>query len=125
MRYAYLASANTGTLDVDVIFYEGITVSADGASELIVSTNDAFVKTTSVLMFKNPTVTDLGNFKALTSMLGTNKSTSSKDTNVPEWILAPDGNDARDYLMRVVNNGAGTADVVPALFFYDTLAVVV
>ena len=122
-RFNYSGKANTGTLDVDVILYEGITVSADGSSEVIASTNDAVVKSTGVLMFSSPTVTDLGNYKAQTAMLGEKKSASSEDQAVPEWIMAPNGASARDYLMRVTNNSGGTADIIHALFFYDSEAV--
>lgn len=119
-RFHYTAKANTGTLDADVTLYEGITVSADGTPEVMASTNDAVVKTTGVLMFSAPTVTDLGNYKAGAAMFGEKKSASSEEQVVPEWVLAPDGNNARDYLMRLTNNSGGTLDMIHALFFYDS-----
>lgn len=122
MRFNYIGKANTGTLDIDVILYEGITVSADGAPEDLISTNDAIVKSTGVTMFSGPTVTDLGNPKAWTMMAGEKKSASSKEQTVPEYILAPNGTSARDYLMRATNNSGGTVDIVNALFFYDSEA---
>ncbi len=122
MRFNYVGKANTGSLDIDVLLYEGITVSADGIPEAIVSTNDAVVKSTGVTMCSAPTVTDLGNFKTAGFIVGEKKSASSKEQAVPEWILAPDGNDARDYLMRATNNSGGTVDIVNAIFFYDSEA---
>ena len=122
MRFNYIGKANTGSLDVDIILYEGVTVSADGTPELIVSTNDANVKSTGVLMYAGPTVTDLGNLKAWTFMVGEKKSASSKEQSVPEYILAPNGESARDYLIRATNNTGGTVDLVNALFFYDSEA---
>ena len=122
MRFNYIGKANTGTLDVDIILYKGITVSADGTPEVIVSNNDANTKTTGVLMFEGPTVTDLGTKKAQSLIVGEKKSASSKEQAVPEYILAPDGSNARDYLMRATNNSGGTVDIVNALFFYDSEA---
>lgn len=121
-RFNYFAKANTGTLDVDVFLYEGITVSADGTPEEIVSTNDAVVKETGVLMFSGPTVTDLGSYKTSVNMFGEKKSAGSQDTAVPEWVQAPNGDNARDYLMRLTNNSGGTIDFNHALFFYDSEA---
>ena len=122
MRFNYVGKANTGTLDVDIILYEDITVSADGTIEEIVSTNDAVVKTTGVTMCVGPTVTDLGNTKAWTFMVGEKKSASSKEQSVPEYVLAPNGANARDYLLRATNNSGGTVDLVNAIFFYDSEA---
>ena len=123
MRFNYIGKANTGSLDIDIELYKDVIVSADGSPELIASTNDAVVKTTGVLMFSTPTVTDIGTFKAGTLMVGEKKSASSKEQSVPEWILAPNGTSARDYIMRATNNSGGTADIVTALFFYDSEAV--
>ena len=120
LRFNYIGKANTGSLDVDIILYEGITVSADGVAEQIVSTNDAVVLSTGVTMYTGPTITDLGNLKAWTFMVGEKKSASSKEQSVPEYILAPDGANARDYLIRATNNTGGTVDLVNALFFYDS-----
>lgn len=122
LRFNYIGKANTGTLDVDIILYEDITVSADGSLEQIVSTNDAVVLTTGVTMCVGPTVTDLGNLKAWTFMVGEKKSASSKEQSVPEYVLAPNGVNKRDYLLRATNNSGGTVDLVNAIFFYDSEA---
>ena len=124
LRFAYVSKANTGTLDVDVLMYKDVVTSADGAPEIIVSTNDAVVKTTGVLMFSGPTIdnepADLGEYKTSLDMFGEKKSASSGENSVPEWILAPDGASARDYLMRLTNNSGGTIDFNHGLFFYDS-----
>lgn len=122
MRFNYIANANTGDLDVNVILYKDTTVSADGAVEDIVSTNDAVVKSTGVTIFQGPTVTDIGDQKALTMIVGEKKSANSKEQSVPEYILAPDGANERNYLLRATNNGAGTVDITNAIFFYDSEA---
>lgn len=122
-RFNYTAKAVTGTLDVDVILYKDPVVSADGTPETIISTNDAIVKTSGVLMFHTPTVTSVGIFKTSVEMFGEKKSAGSKETSVPEWILAPDGVNARDYLMRLTNNSGGAIDFNHDLFFYDSGAV--
>jgi hypothetical protein len=120
-RFNATGKANTGTLDVDVILYSGVTASADGTPDTgIASTNDAVVKTTGVLLFTGPTITDLGELKGRGAMLGDNKSTGNQSMAVPEFVMAPDGASARDYLIRTTNNGGGTADVLHNLFWYDT-----
>lgn len=122
MRFNYTGKANTGTLDVDVILYEGTVVSADGSAEDMMSTNDAVVKSTGVLMFEGPTVTDVGTQKAWGMMVGEKKSASSKEQSVPEYVLAPNGASARNYLVRATNNSGGTVDITNAIFFYDSEA---
>lgn len=126
MRFNYTAKANSGSLDIDIILYKDTIVSADGATEDIMSTNDAVVKTTGVLMFSGPTIdsepADLGTQKAWAFIVGEKRSASSREQAVPEWILAPDGTSERNYLMRATNNSGGTVDIVNALFFYDSEA---
>lgn len=122
MRFNYIGKANTGSLDIDVILYKDTVVSADGAPEIIMSTNDAVVKSTGVTMFSGPTVTDIGIQKAWTFIVGEKKSASSKEQSVPEYVMSPDGDSARNYLMRATNNSGGTVDIVNALFFYDSEA---
>lgn len=121
-RFNYIGKANTGTLDADIILYKGVTVSATGAESDIVSTNDAVVKSTGVTIYEMPTVTDLGEFKTQGFMVGEKKSASSKEQAVPEWIFTPDGDNARDYLLRTTNNSGGTLDLNNAIFFYDSEA---
>ena len=123
MRFNYVAVVSAGgVLDIDVILYKDTTVSADGAAESIVSTNDAIVKATGVLMWSGPTVTDIGTFKTAGFITGEKRATSSKEQAVPEWILAPDGNSARNYLMRATNNSGADVSINNALFFYDSEA---
>lgn len=126
MRYNFTGKANTGSLDIDIMLYEGVTVSEDGTPETVASTNDAVVKSTGVLMFEGPTIdnepADLGNFKTHSFIVGEKKSASSKEQAVPEWIMAPNGLNARDYLLRATNNSGGTVDIVNAIFFYDSEA---
>lgn len=122
LRFNFLGKAITGTLDVDIILYKDSTVSADGNPEPVVTTNDANVKTTGVLIFHMPTITNIGTFKAQTMMAGDKKSASSKEQSVPEWILAPDGVNERNYIIRITNNSGGDVDIVNAIFFYDSEA---
>jgi hypothetical protein len=120
-RFNAKAKANTLTLDVDVLLYSGVTASADGTPDTqIASTNDAIVKTSGLLLFTGPTITDLGEYKGQGAMLGENKATGTQDMAVPEFVMAPDGASARDYLIRTTNNGGGTADILHNLFWYDT-----
>ena len=123
MRFHYVGVvAAGGVLDIDVTLYGGITVSADGTPETIVSTNDALVKTTGVTMCTGPTVTDLGTFKTAGFITGEKRATSSKEQAVPEWILAPIGEAKRDYLLRATNNSGANVDINNAIFFYDSEA---
>lgn len=108
----------TSELPGDVELYRDTTVSADGTPETINSTNDAVVKTTNVELFEGPTITDLGNAWPVSLLAGAKNSGGSKGQLVPEYIAT----DGVNYLIRYVNNGNGTADVVSAVFFYDTEA---
>ena len=119
MRFNYTANVEVGVLDVDVKLYKDTIVSVDGTSEPIMSTNDANVKTSGILMFEGSTITDVGILKTQVMIAGEKKSASSKEQAVPEWILAPDGENERNYLLRATVNG-GAADIVNAIFFYDT-----
>jgi hypothetical protein len=122
-RFNAKGKANTGTLDVDVILYSGVTASADGTPDTtIASNNDAVVKSTGLLFFNGPTITNTGEFKGRGAMFGENKSTGTQDMAVPEFVMAPDGASARDYLIRTTNNGGGTADILHNLFWYDSEA---
>lgn len=122
MRFNFIGKAITGTLDVDIILYKDSIVSADGSVEPIVSTNDAIVKSTGVTIFEGPTITDIGTFKAQTMMSGEKKGASSKEQVVPEWVLAPDGVNERNYIIRITNNSGGDVDIVNSIFFYDSEA---
>ena len=123
MRFNVIANAITGSLDADGFLYKDAAVSADGASEPIVSTNDAVVKITGVEMFSAPTITDIGTFKARPWNVGEKKGSGNIDQAVPEWILAPDGANERLYIFRITNNSGGALDFVLSLFFYDSEAV--
>lgn len=122
MRYNYSgkSDAGGGGLDIDVEFYKDTTFSDVGEVEPIVSTNDAIVRTTGVIMYGGPTIIDPGTRKVANMIVGEKRSASSKEQSVPEWIMAPDGNNARYYLMRAPNNSGTTVDIVNAIFFYDT-----
>lgn len=120
MRFNVIANAVTGSLDVDGFLYKDATVSADGTPEVIVSTNDAIIRTTGVTMFSAPTITDIGTFKARTWNVGEKKGAGNVDQAVPEWILAPDGENERNYIFRITNNSGGNIDFVLSLFFYES-----
>lgn len=122
MRYGFISKADTGTLDLDVILYKDTLVSANGTPETIVSTNDAVVKTTGVTIFEGPTVTDAGTIKNWTMNAGEKKGASNLDQAVPEWVLAPNGASARNYMFRLTNNSGGDVDIITGIFFYDTEA---
>ena len=127
MRYNYDGKSNAGGtgLDIDVELYKGTTVSDVGSVEEIVSTNDAIVRTTGVVMYSGPTITDIGARKTAGMIVGEKRSASSKEQSVPEWVMAPNGNDLRYYTMRAPNNSGTTVDIVNALFFYDSHSVLV
>lgn len=122
LRWFYKGKAVTGTLDAGVVLYKDTVVSADGDPHNIVSNNDAVIKSTGVLMFHNPTITDIGAELVHSAMVGENKGTGSDEINIPEWVMAPDGASERNYLFRVTNNSGGVLNYIPALFFYDSEA---
>jgi hypothetical protein len=55
-------------------------------------------------------------------IVGEKRTASSKEQSVPEYILAPNGTSARDYLLRATVNGGATVDITNAIFFYDSEA---
>ena len=126
MRFAYSLSGATPGTDVqaNLILYKDTLVSANGSSEAIVSNNDAIVKTSGVTIFTAPTIdtepADLGTVKAQTLITSARRTGGSQDQIVPEWILAPNGASARNYLLRLTNNSGGAITAVNAIFFYDT-----
>ena len=126
LRFSYtLAGATPGTdVEADLILYGDTIVSDNGDAEGIVSTNDAIVKTTGVLAFTGPTIdtepADLGNQKAQALITSARRTGGSQDQIVPEWVLAPDGSNLRNYLLRLTNNSGGIISVTNAIFFYDT-----
>lgn len=128
LRFAYsLAGATPGTdVEADLTLYKDTVVSANGDAELIVSNNDANVKATGVTIFTSPTIdtepADLGSIKAETLITAARRTGGSQDQIVPEWVLAPDGTSARNYLLRLTNNSGGTISVTNAIFFYDSEA---
>jgi len=120
MRFGFTSKAVTGTLDLDIVLYKDTTVSANGTLEPIVSTNDAIVKTSGVEVYIGPTITDIGTQKSWVMNVGEKKGASNLDQAVPEWVLAPNGESARNYLFQLTNNSGGVVDIVAGIFFYDT-----
>ncbi len=124
MRFYFHAVANAGTLDVDICLYKDATVSVTGAASDISNVSDYDnAKTTGVIIYEAGTVTDPGTAKVCEAMLGDKRSTSSEESHVPEWILTPNGENARDYLFRLTNNSGGSVDILDSIFFFDSEAV--
>lgn len=105
-------------LPADIELYRDTIVSADGTPEVLNSTNDVVVKTTGVELFEGPTITDLGNAWPVSLLTGAKNSGGSGGQLVPEYIGGPGVN----YLIRYNNGSNSTADVVSAVFFYDSEA---
>ena len=126
LRFSYsLSGATPGTdVEADLVLYKDTVVSANGAVEPIVSNNDANVKATGVTIFTGPTIdtepADLGSIKAQTLITSARRTGGSQDQIVPEWVIAPDGANLRNYLLRLTNNSGGIITAVNAIFFYDT-----
>ena len=126
LRFSYSLSGATPGTDVQaaLILYKDTVVSDNGSIEGIVSNNDAVVKTSGVTIYTGPTIdtepADLGTIKAQTLITSARRTGGSQDQIVPEWILAPNGESARNYLLRLTNNSGGTITAVNAIFFYDT-----
>ena len=114
----YSVGANDGPLDI--YLYETPTTTADGSALSVVNRNRESSNTTSFTAFAGPTVsangTELFISGVLSSAVGANLSTrdSSDDTI---WILNPNTN----YLFRIHNNGAGTADVWTHFAFHEMI----
>lgn len=100
-----------GRGDVDVLFYEAPTTSADGAAAPIRNLNRVLNRANATLLFTGPTVTGVGTLLhtgwAPPTAAGIGLSANGNDLEgVEEWILQAN----TDYLIRIDNNSGDTID---------------
>jgi len=110
----------TGAGDVDVVLYEGTTVSADGTSISVENTNRNSTNTNAITFFHTPTVTAAGTviheLWVPPSSTGTGQSHAGANAEQgEEWILKTE----TDYLIRTTNNSGSTIDLYQEILFYE------
>jgi len=110
-----------GEGDIDLVVYEGVTTSADGAAVTINNTNRSSANTPSTVLTTAPTVTDVGTLIHTQwippSATGVGQSPAGVvgETNGEEWILKP----STKYLIRMTNNSGATIAYRYEMLWYE------
>ena len=110
-----------GAGDVDMVAYEGVTVSADGTEVPSHNLNRNSSNVPAMLLFDSPTVTDDGLeiHRQWTPPTATGQGQSVEGVvNVEqgeEWVLKP----STDYLFRITNNSSDTIDMGFEVMWYE------
>lgn len=108
-------SSDGGPFDVD--FYEGTTVSANGAAIAAYNNNRNATTVPGLLVYDTPTITADGILLEPILIPGTKQSGSLGSDSSNEWILKEN----TKYLIRITNNttGAGTSRFTINMFWYE------
>jgi len=99
-----------GRGDIDILMYEGTTVSANGSALTPFNQNRESANTPNSAVYTGPTVTGVGTLihTAWLPPTGTGTGLSANGvagpSNGEEWMLAPNTN----YLIRITNNSGAT-----------------
>lgn len=112
---SFTVTSDGGPNDVD--FYEGTTVSANGAT-ITPFNNDRNSSTTAgLLVYDTPTITADGTLLEPILIPGTKQAGSFGSEASNEWILKAD----EAYMIRITNNttGVGNSNFTINLFFYE------
>jgi hypothetical protein len=112
---------NVGAGDIDVVLFEGTTVSADGAPVVVQNTNRNSANTPDVTLFDGPTITLAGTaihshwIPPTGAGIGMTSDGVSNAVAGEEWVLAPSTN----YLIRITNNSGATITAWTELLWYE------
>lgn len=94
---------------------EGVTVSANGTPAPLLNKNRTSTKTTEVLMYEDPTITDIGTHLEGDFVGGSKQTGGEGSGNSTQWMLAPNTN----YLLRVTNQAGQAMDISVHIEFYQ------
>lgn len=110
-----IVTLDGGPFDVD--FYEGTTVSANGAAVSANNNNRNSANTNSMEIYQGPTVTDAGALLEPVLATGNKQSGAIGSDSTNEWILKAGTN----YLIRITNNtpGGGSSNASANMFWYE------
>lgn len=112
---------NVGAGDVDIVSYEGTTVSADGAAVTVDNTNRNSSNTPDMTIFTGPTITGDGTeihrlwLPPAGVGIGRSAIGLSGAEAGEEWVLKP----ATNYLHRLTNNSGSTISAWFEFLFYE------
>ena len=114
------AEISVGAGDVDIVMYEGTTVSADGSAKSVQNVNGNSTRTASTTVSSGPTVTGVGTLRHTlwAPPTGAGVGSSVGLTNLgfgEEWLLKP----LTNYLIRITNNSGGAIDFSYEILFYE------
>ena len=115
-------SFTLGRGDVDIVFYEGTTTSADGAVLPQFNVNRASTNTSQTVITSGPTVTGVGTVIHTAWVPPTATGTGQSgggivggDSSGEEWLLAPN----TKYLVRLTNNSGVAIDLRYEFLWYE------
>jgi len=113
-RHVTVAS-DGGPFDID--FYEGTTVSADGAAITPFNNNRNSATAAASLVYDGPTVASDGTLIEPILVPGTKQTGALGSEGSNEWNLCSDAN----YLLRITNNtaGGGSSNFTLNIFWYE------
>lgn len=111
---------NTGAGNIDVYFFEGTTVSANGTQLTAGNINRNSSNTPDMDVYHTPTITGDGTQVAHhwspPTGAGIGNTIGVTDiTNGEEWLLKPSTN----YLIRITNNSGGSIDIWTEFLWYE------
>jgi hypothetical protein len=99
-----------------LLFYEGVTTSADGVALTALNKNRNATRVPEVTCYSGPTVTDLGTELGLDYFpVGGKKEGALTVGGNGEWILKP----STKYLLRFTNNTGQVEDLEIRVFWYE------
>jgi hypothetical protein len=107
--------------EVDLVMYENVVTSDDGAAVTSFATNRNSANTPEALIYSAPTITDIGDLFHTRWVpptgAGVGSSIGVVDVNVfgEEWLLAA----SNKYLFRITNNSGGVLDYAYEYVWYE------
>lgn len=103
---------------IDIAFYEGATVSANGTELTALNRNRKSSNTPTLQTFSGPTVTDVGTLleAGVITVSGPGKQSGNASLFGTEWILK----NATSYLIEITNNDNSAVDIYYNFFWYES-----
>ncbi len=99
---------------LDLILYEGTTVTANGTLQTGYNFNRNFSNST-LSVYTSPTVTTTGTQINIAMIIGSKQNGGVGESSGTEWVLLPSTN----YLVRITNNSGGASNVSVRVEWYE------
>lgn len=112
------ASIQSDGAPININFYEGATVSANGTPLTVYNRKRSSTTAPTMLTFGGPTVTDVGTLIDSGAILlsGPSKQSGIADLFAAEWVLDLP---TTSYLIGITNNTVGAVDVYYSFLWYE------